>query len=180
MQTVVLDSGAEKMWRNDLRKRVADAGKKSVPEGAAKSGVYDERKDGHACQTSRDGNELATYREQTTNESGSFASLEEVVFGLLEFVAVEQKQFAPTAIDKSIDDFAAKEPREVIIDERTDKGSQCGAKNDDKEIESASGSIVGSRSDDEFGRKRNNRVFENHEKSEYPITEAIGVPLDKR
>ena len=180
VQAIGLDGRAEKVRRNDLCKGVAYARKQSVPDGTTKSGVDDKRNDGHASQARRNRNQLATNWQQTAYESSSFATLKEVVFGLLEFVVVEHKQFAPSAIDKTVDEFATKEARQVIIDERTYERAECGAKNDDKEIELTGGSIVGSRRDYEFGRQGHNRVFENHENGEHQITKAIGVPLNKR
>ena len=95
---------------------VTEACQDAVPNGGAQEGVKCKGQQLHVGNTCRNRNQLTNHRDQAAHESRDGSVFAEVVLGLFEFLRVEQQEMSQTAIGELVDDGAAQELGEEVVD----------------------------------------------------------------
>ena len=96
--------------------KVAEACQHAVPDGCTEEGVKRERNKLHVGDACGYRNQLANHRDEAAHEGGDCAMFAEVVFGFLHLAGVKQQEMSQTTIGELVDDGAAQELGEEVVD----------------------------------------------------------------
>ena len=144
--------------------KVAEQCQDAVPDGGAEERVKRERSEFHLCKACRNGNQLADDGDEAANECGNGAVFTEVVFGLFNFLYIEQQEVTEAAVCELVNNRATENLGEEVVDVCTDECADCCKENDERNVEAGSRleSFVSGGRHDEFRRERNERTFNRH------------------
>lgn len=160
--------------------QVAEKSEHAVPDCSAEECENRKGQKFHACNTSRNRNQLSNDCNEAAYESGNGTMFAEVVFGFLHFTCIEKQEVSEAAVGKLVDDGAAQELCQVVVDECSDECSKaCKCYNQgDVQIGVWLQSFVGGGGHHQFRRKGNEGTFDSHQKGYGSVVQVGVVPVD--
>ncbi len=160
--------------------KVAKQRQDAVPDGGAEERVKRERSEFHLCKACRNGNQLADDGDEAADERRNGAVFAEVVFGLFDFLDVEQQEVPEAAVREFVDNRATENLGEEVVDVCSDERADCCEENDECDVEAGTWlqGFVGGGRHDEFRRERDERTFDGHQKRDCAVIQVVIVPVN--
>lgn len=106
-----------------------------VPEARSQSRKNGKCRKLHVGDASGNGNQLADCGDEPADKCGNRAVLAEEFLGLDNLFGIEQAHGADARIGKPVDDRTTEELGEIVIDERSENGSECGEQDDEDNVQ---------------------------------------------
>lgn len=143
---------------------VAKQRQDAVPNGCTEERVEREWGELHLGKTCRNRNQLADNRDEAADKCRDGAVFAEIVFGLFDFLDVEQQKVSEAAVCEFVYDRATENLGEEVVDVCSDERADCCEENDECDVEAGTWleSLISGRRHDEFRRERNERTFNRH------------------
>ena len=159
---------------------VAEQCEDAVPDGGAEERVKRERSELHLGKACRNRNQLADDSDEATDERRDGAVFAEIVFGLFNFLNVEQQEVAETAVCKLVDNRATENFSEEVVDVCADERTDGCEENDERDVEAGTWleSFVSGWRHDEFRRERDERTFNRHQERDCAVIQVVIVPVN--
>jgi len=115
--------------------KVAEQCQDAVPNGCTEERVKRERSELHLGKTCRNRNQLADDCDEATDERRDGAVFAEIVFGLFDFLDVEQQKVSEAAVCEFVYDRATENLGEEVVDVCSDERTDGCEENDECDVE---------------------------------------------
>ena len=126
--------------------------KNDIPTAGTNRCVEQEITEVHLSQPCGNTDEMTNARNESSGDSCQFAMSIEITLTFLYFFLIEQTQMTKTTVGKPINNGASYIISYHIVNGSTDISSEGRKKNDKPDVEVSSGSMIGGRGNNQFGR----------------------------
>ncbi len=159
---------------------VAEQCEDAVPNGGAEERVKCERSELHFGKARRNRNQLADDGDEAADKCRDGAVFAEIVFGLFDFLDVEQQKVSEAAVCEFVYDRATENLGEEVVDVCSDERADCCEENDECDVEAGTWleRLISGGRHNEFRRERNERTFNRHQKRNCAVIQVVIVPVD--
>ena len=161
-----------------LAEPIAECGKHDVPDACAKGSEQGKGAEIHARQSGGNGDELPDCRNEAAQEGGDGAVAVKIGFGFLHLLGIDEAHVPHPAVGKGIDDRAANEQRQDVVDDGSDECAKGGNEDNHHHVHVAVACReIGSRRDDDLAGEWDEGALDGHEQQDGAVGEVLFIPV---